>query len=163
MDQPPRDARAPLFTRAFAWRLAWQGALVGALTLGAYFLGGLILPGGGPGLANTMAFSTLTFCQLFHAFDVRSERASLLRIGPLSNPAMDRAFLAGLVMQLAVLCVPPLRAVFGTVAMPPAAWACVLALAAAPVAVCELAKAAARRRGRPRRPEPGVKVPAGKT
>ena len=31
--------------------------------------------------ANTMAFATLTFCQLFHAFDVRSEDQSIFKIG----------------------------------------------------------------------------------
>ena len=101
------------------------------------------------GAANTMAFATLTLCQLFHAFDVRSERASLLQIGVFSNPAMNRAFLAGAAMQLCVLCVPPLQRVFGTVSMSGAEWAAVLALAFAPVAVCEAVKAldrAGRRR-----------------
>ena len=33
-----------------------------------------------------MAFATLTLCQLFHAFNVRSEDRSLLEQGLLSNP-----------------------------------------------------------------------------
>ena len=163
MDQPPRDARAALFTGDFAFRLAWQGALVGGLTLAAYALGAFVLPGGGPALANTMAFSTLTFSQLLHAFDVRSEGASLLRIGVCSNPAMNKAFLTGAAMQLAVLCVPPLRAVFSTVAMGPAAWGAVLGLAAVPVAVCECAKAAARRRGRPKKRRTAEQTPAARS
>ena len=61
---------------------------------------------------------------------------------------MNRAFLAGLAMQLAVLCFPPLMLVFDTVPMDAAEWLCVLALAAAPVAVCELEK-------RVRRKQPG--------
>ena len=52
---------------------------------------------------------THLLCQLFHAFDVRSERSSLFHIGVFSNPAMNKAFLIGLTMQLAVLCVPPLQ------------------------------------------------------
>ena len=163
MDQPPRDARAALFTGDFAFRLAWQGALVGGLTLAAYALGAFVLPGGGPALANTMAFSTLTFSQLLHAFDVRSEGASLLRMGVCSNPAMNKAFLTGAAMQLAVLCVPPLRAVFSTVAMGPAAWGAVLGLAAVPVAVCECAKAAARRRGRPKKRRTAEQTPAARS
>lgn len=50
-----------------------------------------------------MAFATLTMCQLFHAFNVRSEEQSLFRMGPLSNPAMVRAFVTGMLLQLAVL------------------------------------------------------------
>ena len=105
MEQPPRDAGASLFAGGFAFRLCWQGIMVGLLTLTAYFLGEYVLsePGEAYAAANTMAFATLTLCQLFHAYDVRSERSSLLQIGIFSNPAMNRAFAVGLVMQLAVL------------------------------------------------------------
>ena len=104
-----------------------------------------------------MAFATLTLCQLFHAFDVRSERASLLHIGVFSNAAMNRAFLIGLVMQLSVLCVPPLQAVFNTVPMSPVEWAVVLCLAVTPVVVCEAAKAAGRAGARRVRRVPGAR------
>ena len=150
MEQPPRDANASLFAGGFAFRLAWQGVMVGVLTLAAWFLGWAVLPEGGAGAANTMAFATLTLSQLFHAFDVRSERASLFHIGLWTNPAMNKAFLIGLAMQLAVLLVPPLQLVFGTVPLTPAQWGAVLGLALTPVAVCEGAKAVAR--GQSRRP-----------
>ena len=39
MDRPPREAGASLFAEGFAFRLAWQGAMVGALTLAAWLLG----------------------------------------------------------------------------------------------------------------------------
>ena len=158
MSQPPRDAHASLFAHGFAFRLAWQGVMVGLLTLAAYFLGEYVLsdPGEAHAAANTMAFATLTLCQLFHAFDVRSERSSLFHIGVFSNPAMNKAFLIGLTMQLAVLCVPPLQVVFSTVPMSPLEWAVVLALAITPVVVCELAKAVSR--GRTRCPARAEKV-----
>ena len=161
MDQPPRDARAPLFTRAFAWRLAWQGALVGALTLGAYVLGAWVLPGCSLAAGSTMAFATLTLCQLFHAFDVRSEETSLFRLGITSNPAMNKAFLIGLAMQLAVLLVPPLQTVFSTVSLSPRAWGVVACLAVTPVVVCEAAKAF-RRGHRPGRRVSAPKAAAGR-
>ena len=150
MAEPPRDARESLFTRKFSLRLLWQGAMVGLLTLGAYFLGEYVLsdPGEAYQAANTMAFATLTLCQLFHAFDVRSEEHSLLHIGVFSNPAMNKAFLVGLGMQLAVLCLPPLQRIFQTVPLHPAEWAVVLLLAAAPVAVCELEKGWRRKKGK---------------
>ena len=165
MERRPRDAHAPLFDCAFSLRLVWQGAMVGLLTLAAYFMGEYVLsdPGLASATANTMAFATLTFCQLFHAFDVRSETESLLRIGILSNPAMNRAFLAGVLMQLAVLCVPPLQRVFRTVPMGAAEWLTVLALALTPLAVCELVKLL-RRNAQERRQfrHRGEKIPAGK-
>ncbi|MCI9264828.1 MAG: calcium-translocating P-type ATPase, PMCA-type [Oscillospiraceae bacterium] len=142
MEERPRDSRESLFTRSFSLRLFWQGAMVGLLTLAAYFLGEYVLSGPGEAsqAANTMAFATLTLCQLFHAFDVRSEEHSLFHIGVFSNPAMNKAFLAGLGMQMAVLCLPPLQRIFQTVPLSPLEWGTVLALAVTPVVVCEMEK-----------------------
>ena len=150
MEHRPRDAGEKLFAGGFAWRLCWQGCMVGLLTLCAFFLGQYVLPGPADpaAAANTMAFATLTICQLFHAFDVRSEEESLLRIGLFSNKAMNRAFLVGMAMQMAVLCLPPLQAVFSTVPLSGAQWGAVLGLAAAPLVVCELTKALGRWRKR---------------
>ncbi len=72
MTQPPRGKEEPLFSRGLlpaGWPL--RGALVGGITLLAYGLGFHLT--GTFAVANTMAFATLTFSQLFHAFDVRSE------------------------------------------------------------------------------------------
>ena len=140
MGQQPRDAHKPLFDRAFSLRLAWQGVMVGALTLGAYFLGAFVLGEGSTAwaTANTMAFATLTFCQLFHAFNVRGEDRSLLTIGITSNPAMLRAFAVGALMQLAVLCLPPLQTIFQTIPLTPTQWWTVLGLAIAPIPICQL-------------------------
>ena len=155
MEQPPRPADQGLFDQKFSLRLAWQGLMVGGLTLAAYFLGftRLAAPGMEGAVANTMAFSTLTLSQLFHAFNVRSEDRSIFSQGVLSNPAMNRAFLAGLVLQLSVLLIPPLQGVFSVVPMDFAQWLTVLVLAAAPVPICECAKALSRRRSAPEQEE----------
>jgi Ca2+-transporting ATPase len=94
--------------------------------------------------ANTMAFATLTLCQLFHAFDVRSETRSLLHIGIFSNKAMNEAFLVGLSLQMSVLCLPPLQKIFSVVFLDGAEWLAVFALAIAPVVICEAEKALRR-------------------
>ena len=80
---------------------------MGGLTLLAYGLGLRLTHD--YAIANTMAFATLTLSQLFHAFDVRSEETSLFRLGFFSNPAMNKAFLAGVVLQGLVLLLPPLQ------------------------------------------------------
>ena len=148
MTQKPRDARESLFANGFAFRLAWQGVMVGVLTLIAYYLGEYVLsdPDLADATANTMAFATLTFCQLFHAFDVRSEKASLFHIGVFSNRAMNKAFLVGLVMQLAVLCLPPLQGIFSTTNLNVVEWVVVLLLALTPLVICEIVKAVHRRK-----------------
>lgn len=155
MDRPPRSGSEPLFSRSFALQLLWQGGMVGGVTLSAYFLGEYILsdPGEAYAAANTMSFATLTLCQLFHAFDVRSEDASLFRIGILSNPAMNRAFLLGLLLQLSVLLLPPLQRIFAVVPLSPLEWMAVLALSILPVPICEWVKRRRRQFGQRRKTE----------
>ena len=155
MEEKPRDAAAGLVDQKFSFRLAWQGLMVGGLTLAAYFLGftRLAAPGMEGAVANTMAFATLTLCQLFHAFNVRSEDRSLFAQGALSNPAMNRAFLVGMALQLSVLLVPPLQGVFAVTAMDSAQWLAVFGLAAAPIPICEITKALGRKGERGEREE----------
>ncbi|MDE7170301.1 MAG: cation-translocating P-type ATPase, partial [Oscillospiraceae bacterium] len=146
MEEKPRAASEPLFTKRFSIRLAWQGAMVGLLTLAAYWLGEYVLsdPTLAAATANTMAFATLTFCQLFHAYDVRSETQSIAHIGLLSNPAMNKAFLVGMVLQLSVLLIPPLQAVFQVCNLNAVEWLVVLGLSLTPLVVCEIEKAVRR-------------------
>ena len=146
MSKPPRGKQEPLFSKAFSWRLAWQGCLVGGITLLAYALG----LRESYAVAGTMAFATLTFSQLFHAFDARSEDTSLFHLGVFSNPAMNKAFLAGLLLQGAVLLAPPLQGAFSVAPMALSQWGTVLGLALTPLVVCEIEKAV--RRARNKRP-----------
>ena len=149
MKEKPRSSKESLFTRGFSIRLAWQGVMVGLLTLAAYWLGEYVLsdPNLADATANTMAFATLTFCQLFHAFDVRSENQSIFKIGVFTNPAMNKAFLVGMVLQLAVLLVPFLQPIFSVCSLTLVEWLCVLVLSLFPVLICEVEKAIRRRSG----------------
>jgi len=156
MDQPPRQAGASLFDRSFSLRLAWQGLMVGGVTLAAFLLGWFYLGAAetAAATANTMAFATLTMTQLFHAFNVRSEERSLFSMGVLSNPAMNRAFLVGMGLQLAVLLVPPLQGVFSVIPMTAAQWTAVLLLVLVPIPLCELFKYYLRKSRKQAEPQP---------
>lgn len=146
MQRPPRKADQGLFDRQFSLNLLWQGLMVGGLTLAAYGLGYHVISGtSAPGeVANTMAFATLTLSQLFHGFNVRSERQSLFSLGFFSNPAMNQAFLVGLTLQLGVLLLPPLQEVFSVIPLDSQQWMAVLGLAVLPIPVCEVVKFFAR-------------------
>ncbi len=146
MGEKPRPASASLFDKDFSIRLAWQGIMVGLVTLTAYWLGEYVFsdPATADSVASTMAFATLTISQLFHAFDVRSEEHSILHIGLLSNPAMNNAFLVGILLQLAVLLLPPLMNVFQVTHMAMVEWLTVIGLSLTPVIICELEKAVRR-------------------
>ena len=146
MKEKPRSSQESLFTKSFSIRLAWQGLMVGLLTLAAYWLGEYVLsdPNMADATAHTMAFATLTFCQLFHAVDVRSERESIFKIGVFTNPAMNKAFLVGMALQLAVLLIPFLQPIFSVCSLTALEWLCVIVLSVLPVIISEIEKAIRR-------------------
>ena len=66
------------------------------------------------GVWGTMVFMTLTLAQLGHAMAVRSNRESLFKTGMRGNPLLLGAVVVTLALQLAVVYVPFLQGLFGT-------------------------------------------------
>ena len=86
-----------------------------------------------------MAFAVLSFSQLFHAFNMRSNR-SLFKIGFLTNRKMILAFAICVVLQLLVILHPWLQSLFLVSALTLPQWLIVLACSIAPVVFVELQK-----------------------
>ncbi|MBU6494351.1 MAG: cation-transporting P-type ATPase [Burkholderiales bacterium] len=150
MKRPPRDPRESLVGGQFLGLIAWQGAMLSALTLIAFEVG-LRRYGGEPdGIlrARTIAFLTLGFAQVVHAFNARSQRRSVFTSRLFTNEWLWAAVLTCVVLQVAAISAPPLRALLHTI--PPTAfdWAVISACSLAPVAIVELSKLATRRRSR---------------
>ena len=147
MNEKPRDPKDSIFAHGFAASMVFYGVLVGAVTLCAYMLGEYVLsdPDTADGIACTMSFATLVFCELTRAFAVRSERHSIFTIGVFSNSMMNKAFAVGLILQLAVLLLPPLQGVFGVMSLNAAEWGVVILLALVPLLVSEIYKAVRKR------------------
>jgi Ca2+-transporting ATPase len=95
--------------------------------------------------AETMAFATLSLCELFRAYTVRSEFASLFRIGVFSNRTMQWAVMASITLLLVVCSVPFLQPIFNTHFLAPTEWGMVLGLAVIPAMIEELTKSFLRR------------------
>jgi Ca2+-transporting ATPase len=98
--------------------------------------------------AETMAFVTLSLCELFRAYTVRAEKASLFRIGVFSNKWMQYAVGASIVLLLLVCGVPFLQPIFNTHFLSLGEWLVVLGLALIPAAAEEITKLALRLRER---------------
>jgi Ca2+-transporting ATPase len=130
--------------------MALQAAVMALVVLGVY---GWALQHH-PAQANTMAFVTLSFSQLPLAYAARSERFSAFRIGLFSNRKMQWAVLLSLVGMLAVVYVPFLNPIFGTLPLSLAQWAWVLPAALVPAAVAEGVKWWLRSWPSPRRSNP---------
>ncbi len=134
MARPPVRSRS-LFTRGMIWRIFYQGAMVGLLTLIAYRIG----MQQGQMAGQTMALCVLAFTQLFHVFNVRSRTVSVFAKQKL-NPQLFGACLLSLALTLVLLFVPQMAQIFKLTALSGQQWLWVGALSVAPIFVVELFK-----------------------
>lgn len=146
MNERPRDPKEGIFGRGLGWQIAWQGVLVGVMTLLVYRWD--LAMRGDRLRAETVAFMTLSLVQLVHSFNTRSLRQSLFRIGWLRNRPLVLAVGVSLLLQLMVLTVPFLRPVFDVVPLSVRDWATVMMAAVTMLGVVEIVKAAVRFLGR---------------
>jgi len=98
-------------------------------------------------VARTAAFFTISLAQLSYAFACRSDRHTMPQVGPFTNPPLILGIAGALVMQLAVMAVPPLRRLFEVSVLSGAQWLLVVGLALAPVTLVEVLKWVPRRGG----------------
>ena len=140
MQRSPERAEKALFSRGTLASVLFFGLYMTAATLGV-FVAGLILWGNA--VASTMTFLTISFLELFHAFNTRSERASALK-GLFTNKILLITVLAGIAVNVLLCTVSPLAAMFGLAALTPLQWGIVAALSLSVVLVGEVYKAALR-------------------
>ncbi len=110
MQRPPRPPAESIFAHGIWQHIVWVGLLIGTLCLvtQAWAIGS------GSAHWQTMVFTVLTLAQMFHVLAIRAERESLLTQGLLSNRPMLGAVLLTFGLQLALIYVPWLNAIFHT-------------------------------------------------
>jgi Ca2+-transporting ATPase len=114
MQRPPRHPQESIFAHGMWQHIIWVGLFVGGLSIAtqAWAISR------GVEYWQTMVFTVLTFSQLFHSLAVRSERLSLWRLGLGSNLPMLAAVGLTVCLQLAVIYLPALNAIFKTQPLP---------------------------------------------
>jgi Ca2+-transporting ATPase len=167
MDQKPRAKNEPIVNRPMGIGIVIQTITQTSAVLGAYIMGlawhleaGAVIPAGANMFsfvlnhdwrgvdvqsAETMAFVTLSLCELFRAYTVRSERASIFAIGIFSNKYMQYAVGLSIGLLLIVCAVPFLQPIFNTHFLSLREWAMVVGLALVPAASEEITKFFLRR------------------
>jgi Ca2+-transporting ATPase len=115
MDRSPRSANETIFGGGVVQYIGAFGSLMAALSL---LVGWLAWNADDPAW-RTMLFTTLIFAQLALALEVRAEKKSLFSVGLFSNRAMLAAVGIGIAAHFALIYVPFLQNVFGTVALGP--------------------------------------------
>jgi P-type Ca2+ transporter type 2C len=97
--------------------------------------------------AETMAFITLSLCELFRVFTCRSERLSVFQIGVFSNPWLVGAVALSVSLLLPTVFVPFLNPIFDTHWLTLTEWEIVVGLVLIPAVTEEITKWFLRRRG----------------
>ena len=140
MTEAPRKKDDSFFSKGLGFDIIWQGAMIGILSLTSYAIGNFI---GDPLTAHeigqTMAFLTLSTCQLFHAFNIKSHH-SIFSKQTFNNKFLILAFVLGLTLQILVTYIPGLNAAFNLVALDMPHLFIALGLGAVTVVICEIVK-----------------------
>ena len=142
MDRPPRSASETIFGGGTTLFIGVFGLLMSLITLGI----GLWMWNADDSAWQSVLFTALIFAQLGLALEVRSERRSIFSVGWFSNKAMLIAVGIGIAAHLAILYIPFLQEVFGTVPLDAAHFAIATAGALLLMAIVEVYKFFLRRR-----------------
>lgn len=143
MKRKPVPPSQGIFAGGLGIKIIIEGMMIGALALCAYVLGLKTLPGANLTLGRTMCFAVLSMSQLFHAFNMRSEK-SLFEIGMFSNFKMVLSFIVGMLLQMSVITVAPLASIFKVTVLTRTQWTIVLLLAFLPIVLIEFQKRIAK-------------------
>ena len=153
MNRPPRNSREGIFAGGLLGDIIYQGILVTALTILSYWMGNFFetgvfsLPAGVSEHGMTMAFLTMSMCEIFHSFNLRSQRNSVFSLHG-QNPVLWAAMIGSLILTTAVLEVPFLANAFGFTPVGAAEYGVALCLAVLVIPVVEAVKLFQRRRRR---------------
>jgi len=150
MRQPPHDPKAPLSPARRLALIGWQGALLAAVTLFAFFLGMRMHGAEGEGLkhAITVAFMTLALVQVVHVFSARSETRSAFDARIFKHGWLWGAVALCILLQLAAVYVPFLQSILHTVPLDARDWGVVAGCSLVPLGVIEIVKGIQRYFGR---------------
>ncbi len=164
MRRKPRDAKAGIFSGGMGVDVAYQGALVTLLVIVSYFIGtffemgSLVIADSSHGV--TMAFLTMSMAEIFHSFNMRSQRGSIFTLGS-HNKVLFFAAAGSLVATTLVCEVPFLAKAFGFAAVGITEYLIAIGLGLIVIPVVECVKLVQRKLAA-RRSENGSSV-AGKT
>jgi len=141
MRRPPRPPGESIFAHGMWQHIVWFGLFAGGISIASQAWA----IARGVEYWQTVVFTVLTISQLFHSLAVRSERESLFTIGITSNPYMLGAVSLTVALQLMVIYVPALNAVFKTQPLPLYDLAVCFALSSLSLVAVEIEKALVRR------------------
>ena len=149
MRRKPRNAKAGIFADGMGFDIAYQGFMVAALVMISYFIGHFMETGNwaietsADGM--TMAFLTMSMAEIFHSFNMRSQRGSIFRL-PTQNKVLLGAAVLTLIATTLVCEVPVLAAAFGFSSVTLAEYLVAIGLGVLVIPIVEIVKFFQRKR-----------------
>ena len=134
MHHPPYHTGKSLFSGGLGYKIAFEGAMIGALALMSYVIGNHYFNAG-----STMTFAVLSLSQLVHSFHMRSDHP-LADIGFFTNPKLLLSFVLCAFLQIAVITIPFAAEIFSVTPLSVNAWCVVAILSLLPLPIVELQK-----------------------
>ena len=149
MNRPPRDSKDGIFSGGLGVDVIYQGILVTLITIAAYLIGAAMEFGGDwfaalrsageSGHGMTMAFLAMSMCEIFHSFNLRSQRKSVFSLKT-HNKVLWAAMLGSLALTTLVIEVPFIANAFGFTTIGFTEYAIAMGLAVLVIPVVELVK-----------------------
>ena len=149
MNRPPRDSEDGIFSGGLGFDVVYQGVLVTVITIAAYLIGAAMEFGEGwfaalrtageSGQGMTMAFLAMSMCEIFHSFNLRSQRKSVFSLKS-HNKVLWAAMLGSLVLTTLVIEVPFIASAFGFTTIGIVEYGIAIGLALLVIPVVELVK-----------------------
>lgn len=154
MNRKPRDSKDGIFAGGMGFDCLYQGILTTILTLAAFFIGEYLETGkwvfsniSDCNEGITMAFFTMSMAEIFHSFNMRSQRGSALGMSfkqKSHNIVLYGAMLLSLALTTAVVEIDALANMFEFTHLSLEAYAISLALAISIIPMVEIVKAIQR-------------------
>ena len=139
MQRKPRSSNAHIFSDGLGINLLWQGIVIAVLTLASYVIGAQTSPTAG----TTMAFITLSVCEMLHSWNMRSLRKSIFAMHS-HNKMLALSIVVSFVLIVPILLIPALRNIFDLVALDAMQYLWAFVLAAVILPIVEVVKAIQR-------------------
>ena len=149
MKRKPRNSKDGIFAGGLGFDIAYQGLLISIITLASYIIGHCMevgyfeMPRGVSDDGMTMAFLTMSMCEIFHSFNMRSQRKSVFTLHT-HNKVLWGAMLGSLVLTTIVLEVPFVADLFGFTPVDLNEYLVALVLAFLVIPIVEIVKAIQR-------------------
>jgi len=137
MNEKPRSPKESIFAHGLGARIIFQGIILATITLTVFLFA---LQNYSVEVARTMCFAVLSFSQLAHAINVRSQNKSLFHSGLFTNRYLWMALGLSCALQLVVLLIPSLQTIFHVASMNGIQWLIIIIASLSPIAFVELTK-----------------------